>query len=227
VLGSTAAVEEATVRRILPGPGRLGAALVATALLLAIAGCASSGNISRRLGTIVGTIVIEFENESGPELSESAQRALRERHPFYRLQLRRNAFLGPRSWITARRGEPVTPFSASLREGSYRITHLFLRRDRGTDTSQMIDALAGFNLRLAIDVPVERSAVTYIGRLRLRVPSRVRGTATPSSVVIEDASAEDLSRFEGIVRGDGSGARVELATVEVEEVREDSSSSLF
>ena len=184
---------------------RISLALVCIGSLLASACSQSAVRRQPRqgvYGSVIGSFVVELERAPRSAWDGFFEDNLAARKPdyvFHFANLRRGRFDSTES-VRVRGAEPV-PFVISLRSGpaALRELELVLNNGPGRWLLAAISPTDGKRIPIDLRFSVDPGRITYIGRIRVVLPSRLQLFSSHARIAVEDASAEDRASMNTLI----------------------------
>ena len=202
---------------------RISLALVCVGTLLAT-GCSQSVARQQRspsgYGSVIGSFVVELERAPRSAWDGFFEDDLAARKPDYVFHFAssRDSWPGTTEPVRVRGTEPV-PFVVSLRPGpaSLEDLELVVYRAPGSWPLGVISLTDGKRFPIGLEFSVDPGRITYIGRVRVVLPTKLQLFSSQAKISVEDASEEDRASMRTLIEFSQLPVEIHLADREVVE----------
>ncbi|MCA9510241.1 MAG: hypothetical protein R3E88_11240 [Myxococcota bacterium] len=187
------------------------AAAVAGALVTACRMPATGIVQTRAYGLVVGSVQVQLQRSAG---SPTGVNLVRSGLTYtFELDNDRQAWNRPTPYVQTTGGPQ--PFALSLLPGRNRIDELGITVYDGPGAwfAGLLSRAHGADVPLALAFDADPRRVTYVGRIRVVLPSRLGEFDGPVRVTVEDASEEDLAAYRSLLEGTSVPIETHLARV--------------
>ncbi|MEE3332138.1 MAG: hypothetical protein VX246_14830 [Myxococcota bacterium] len=187
-------------------------------LLLAgfLSACASSGPgfPSHGIGTIIGSLEVVLARPKRSVFDGFFEVNLARIPVTYSFQVGHSA----RPWTKApaevgTQGAPRA-FALSLRPGRNVVENLELQLYKGPESFLLglISPIDGREIKIDVEFPVEEGRITYIGRIRVVLPTNLSFFTTRYKLTVEDQAVEDYAAMASLIENVSLPVHKALAT---------------
>ncbi len=163
-------------------------------------------------GTVIGSFVVELERAPRSAWDGFFEDNLAARKPDYVFHFANTerSWFEPTERVRVRGAEPV-PFVMSLRPGPAALQdlELVIYDTPGSWPLGLLSTTDGKRFPIDLEFTVDPARITYIGRIRVVLPTRLQLFAARARVAVEDASAEDHASLDRLIEL----SRLPVATV--------------
>ena len=181
-----------------------------------LSACASSGPgfPSHGTGTIIGSVEVVLARPKRSLLDGFFEQNLTRVPMTYSFQVGHSA----RPWTKApaevdTQGAPRA-FALSLRPGKNVVENLELKLYKGPESFLLglISPIDGREIKIDVEFPVEEGRLTYIGRIRVVLPTNLSFFTTQYKLTIEDQAVEDYAAMASLIESVSLPVHKALAT---------------
>ena len=153
-------------------------------------------------GSVIGSLVVELERAPRSAWDGFFEDDLAARKPDYVFHFAnsRDSWPGTTERVRVRTTEPV-PFVVSMMPGpaSLQDLELVVYRAPGSWPLGLISITDGKRFPIDLAFSVDPGRITYIGRIRVVLPSKLQIFSSQARISVEDASAEDRASMSTLI----------------------------
>jgi hypothetical protein len=185
---------------------RLGSARTVVVFFAALLSSCASTNATRNspgYGTVIGSIEVVLARPKRSMLDGFFEENLSVRTINYTFEVGR----ADRSWtdsptVVSTKGKPHA-FAMSLKPGAYVVENLELRRGETSGLGRLflrvMSPVDGRDFALNLEFPVVRDRITYIGRIRVVLPTNLKLFSSQYKLTVEDRELEDYAAMASLI----------------------------